>query len=394
MTDDLPRLVLSLIVVIASARILGAVAKRLRQPAVAGEIVAGVLVGPSLFGWVAPMPGIDLAGKFAVGLFLLVAGMEVDLSTIGRERRTALTVGLCGLAFPFALGFAVAWLAPGALEFDAVGDRSSGAIFFGIALSISALPVIARTLMDLGLYRTSFGMTVIAAAVIDDIVGWVLFALLVARFSGAAHGGLGPLATIPLVLALVVVMLTVVRRGAHWALPAMTVRIGAVGVALLAVLLAAAAGGMAHWTGVHAMFGAFLAGIALGDSAHMPARAKSILDRSVAWVFAPLFFGSIGLKVDFAKNFDVELCAVVLVLACAAKLLGCSIGARWSGMPARRAWAFGFAMNSRGAMEIVLGALAFDAGLIGARMLVALVVMALITSLMAGPAITRLLRTE
>ncbi len=393
MTADLPRLAISLVAVIVAARVLGAVAKRLGQPAVAGEILAGVLLGPSVFGWVSAMPSIDLAGKFAAGLFLFVAGMEVDLSAVRRERRTALTVGISGLAFPFALGFAVAWLAPGALEFGASAGRANGAIFFGIALSISALPVIARTLMNLGLYRTSFGMTVIAAAVIDDLVGWVLFALVVSRVASDVHEGPGPYWTLPLVLALAALMLTVVRRGADRALPGATLRVGAGGVAALAALLALATGLCAHWIGVHAMFGAFLAGIALGDSANLPARARSILGGSVENVFAPLFFGSIGLKVDFVRNFDARLCIVVLALACAAKLLGCSIGARLAGMPPRRAWALGFAMNSRGAMEIVLGLLALDAGLIGPRMLVALVVMAIVTSLMAGPAIKRLLGT-
>jgi len=393
-TADIPRTALCLATVVVAARLLGAAATRLRQPAVAGEIVAGVLLGPSILGWVAPMPGTDLAGKIAAGLFLFVAGMEIDLSTVARERRTALAVGLCGLVFPFALGFAAGWFAPGALEIGAAGDRASGATFFGIALSISALPVIARTLMNLGLYRTPFGMTVIAAAVIDDVVGWVLFALLVARLAGADHAGPGPYWTIPLVPVLAVVMLTVVRRGADRALPGLTRGVGAAGVAGLAVLFALAGGLSAHWIGVHAMFGAFLAGIALGDSEHLPARARSILGGAVEWVFAPLFFGGIGLVVDFARDFDAALCAVVLVLACAAKLLGCSIGARIAGMPARRAWALGFAMNSRGAMGIVLGLLAFDAGLIGARMLVALVLMALVTSLAAGPAITRLLRPD
>jgi Kef-type K+ transport system membrane component KefB len=388
------RIALGLAAVVLVARLLGALARRLKQPAVAGEILAGVLLGPSLTGLVATSSAADVAARIAVGVFLLAAGMEVDLSTVRRERRTSLFVGVSGLAVPFALGFATAWFAPDLLAVGGRGDRVSGAIFFGIALSISALPVIARTLMDLGLFRTSFGMTVIAAAVLDDVVGWVLFALLVARFGGAEGNGPGPAWTLPLVLILAVVMLTVVRRGIDGALPRAAPRLGTGGVVAAALLLAGAAGLAAHWAGVHAMFGAFLAGIALGDSKHLPEKPRVVLTRSVDGFFAPLFFGSIGLKVDVAHAFDPALCALVLGLACAAKLVGCSTGARLAGMAPRRAWALGFALNSRGAMEIVLGVLALDAGLIGAPMLVALVLMALVTSVVSGPAIRHLLRGE
>jgi Kef-type K+ transport system membrane component KefB len=389
-TSDALRLAATIGLVVVVARLLGGLARRLKQPAVAGEIVAGVLLGPTLLGWAAPSPTLEALGRVAAGLFLLAAGMEVDLSTLRRERRTAAYVGLAGLALPCSLGFAVAWAAPETFGFHA-SDRADGALFFGIALSISALPVIARTLMNLGLYRTDFGVAVIAAAVLDDVVGWSLFALLVARLPAEAVRGLGPAWTLPLVAALVVVMLTVVRHGADRALPRIAPRVGAVGVVALSSVLAFAVGAVAHWSGVHAMFGAFLVGIALGDSAHLPARSRSLLGGAVDGFVAPLFFGAIGLKVDFARHFDGALCALVLGIACAAKVLGCALGARVAGMPPRRAWAFGFAMNSRGAMEIMLAMLALEAGLIGPPMLVALVLMAVVTSLMAGPVVRALL---
>jgi Kef-type K+ transport system membrane component KefB len=383
-------LLAALAAVLLVARGLGLIATRLGQPAVAGEILAGVLLGPTVLALVPPTPSIDLVGRISVSLFLLGAGMEVDLSTLRRELRTALAVGVGGILFPFALGFAVASLAPAALALE-TGDSTGGAIFFGIAMSISALPVIVRTLMNLGLYRTDFGMAVVAAAVLDDLVGWMLFALLLARLGTPVHAGWGPAGTVLSEAVLAVAMLTVVRRGADRALPSIAPRVGGVGVLFLAVALALAAGAWARWSGGQAMFGAFLAGIALGDSEHVPQRTRSMLSGCVENVFGPLFFGMIGLKVDFALHFDGRLCLLVISLACVAKLLGCSVGARLAGMPARRAWAFGFAMNSRGAMEIVLGVLALDAGIIGPRLLVALVVMALVTSLAAGPAIRRLL---
>jgi Kef-type K+ transport system membrane component KefB len=387
---DVLGLLAALAAVLLSARILGAIARRLGQPSIIGEILAGVLLGPTVLGFAASTPWTDSVGTLAASLFLLAAGMEVDLPVLRKEVRTALAVGVTGILIPFGLGFAAATAAPVALALEP-GDPTGGAIFFGIALSISALPVIVRTLMDLGLYRTGFGMAVVGAAVLDDLVGWLLFALLVSRFDSHAHAPWGPAGTALSIVLFSVFMLTVVRWGADRAIPRVVTRMGAGGVVLLAVVMALASGAWLRWSGGEAIFGAFLTGIALGSSEHVPARSRALISGSVERVFSPLFFGMIGLRVDFARHFDGELCLLVIAIACTAKVLGCSLGARLAGMPARRAWAFGFAMNSRGAMEIVLGVLALEAGIIGPRLLVALVVMAIVTSLVAGPAITRLL---
>jgi Kef-type K+ transport system membrane component KefB len=386
------RLVGTILAVVVAARLLGLLAVRLRQPSIVGEILAGVLLGPTLLDWARPSQALGLLVQLSAGFFLFSAGMEVDLSAVRRRTRSALFVGASGILFPFALGFGTAWAAPDVFASGGSTDRVGGAVFFGIALSISALPVIIRTLMNLGLYRTDFGMTVVAAAVIDDLAGWTLFGFLVARFSTAPLHGLGPEWTIAAAPLLALLMLTVVRRGADRALPHLSPRVGARGVAALGVLLALGAGAAAHFAGVHAMFGAFLAGVALGDSQHLPERTRATVTGVVERFFAPLFFGCIALKADFARDFDPALCGLVLLLACLTKILGCALGARLAGEPVRSSWALGFAMNSRGAMEIVLGALALDAGLIGRPMFVALVLMALATSLSSGPVIARLLR--
>ena len=396
MTYEVLRFVAAMGAILVAARVLGALAKRVGQPAISGEILAGVLLGPTALGLVAPTPALDVAGKIAVVLFLLAAGMEVDLSTLRREQRTAFLVGVSGIVFPFALGFGVAWFAPDALSLDTTGDPMRGAMFLGIALSISALPVIVRTLQNIGLYRTPFGTSVVAAALLDDMVGWMLFGLLLAPLGvgaqGSAHGGPGPLWTIVAEVALAILLLSVFRRAVDRALSRAAPRVGGIGVAVMAAAATLAICATGRWTGVNAMFAAFVTGIAIGDSAHVPDRSRAIVaGGGERWV-APLFFGAIGLRVDFATHFDAELCAVVLALACAAKLLGCFLGARCAGLPSRTAWAFGFAMNSRGAMEIVLGAAALEAGIVGPRMFVALVVMAIVTSVVAGPAITRLMR--
>jgi mannitol/fructose-specific phosphotransferase system IIA component (Ntr-type) len=147
-----------------------------------------------------------------------------------------------------------------------------------------------------------------------------------------------------------------------------------------------------EYIGIHAIFGSFIVGVAVGASHHLHERTRVMLEQFVSFIFAPVFFASIGLRVNFATHFDLGLVILLLVLACIGKLLGAVTGARWGGMERREAWAVGYAMNARGAMEIILGLLALEAGVIGQRLFVALVVMAIVTSAMSGPLMRWVLR--
>lgn len=360
--DETLRLLLALGVLLGSARVLGELARRVRQPAVLGEVLAGVLLGPTLLGrvapdaraWLFPAEGaaavvLDGLATLALVLFLLVAGMEVDLSAAIRQRRVTLVAGTCGMVLPFLLGWSLAALAP-----DLLGGRQSRepqlfALFFGAALSISALPVIARTLMDLHLYRSDFGMAVVAAAMLNDLVAWMVFAVLVGQIDGTAAQRLPLAAGIALTLAFAVLALTVVRRAFDRALPWILARAtwpaSVVGTAVTLALLGAA---LTELAGVHAVFGAFLVGVALGDSRHLREHDRATIGGFVGSVFAPLFFATIGLDLDVAAHLDAGACLAVLAIACGGKLLGCGLGARLAGMRAREASAFGFAMNVRG----------------------------------------------
>lgn len=157
------------------------------------------------------------------------------------------------------------------------------------------------------------------------------------------------------------------------------------GVLSFALTLALLSAALTEWIGIHAIFGSFIVGVAIGDSSHMREHTRVVIDQFVSFIFAPLFFASIGLKVNFVSHFDLVLVLTVLLIACACKLVGGVLGAKWGGMPKRDAWAVGFAMNARGAMEIVLGLLALEAGIIHQRLFVALVIMAIVTSMMSGP---------
>ncbi|MCC7012274.1 MAG: cation:proton antiporter [Planctomycetes bacterium] len=403
--DEILRLFLALGVVLGAARVASELARRVGQPAVLGEIVAGLVLGSTVLGRVAPgvheylFPsrgavaiGFHALTTVAIALFLFVAGLEIDLKTIARQSKAASTVGALGLAVPFVIGYATAYFAPSLVAVEDGLDRQIFALFFATALSVSALPVIAKTLMDLHLYRSDFGMVVMAAAIGNDLVGWIVFGVLLSQLQNPDAQGTAAGITVMMTIAFALGVLTLGRRALHSMLPWLQAHMswpaGVLGFALTVTLIA---GAVTEFIGIHAIFGAFLVGVALGDSSHLRERERDGIEEFVGSVFAPLFFGSICLHTDFVGAFDPLLCLVILVIACVGKVLGCGIGARWGGMSWREAWAVGFAMNARGAMEIVLGLLALQYGIVGEPMFVALVIMALVTSVFAGPVVQRLL---
>ncbi len=405
--DQIVRLLLAVAALLATGRILGELVRKFGQPSVLGEMLAGIVLGPTVLGAFAPeameflfpMKGnvpvaLDALTTVAISLFLLVAGMEVDLSMMFRQGRVAVCVGLGSMLVPFALGFGVFYAGPAMAGID--NERALVfAMFMATALSISALPVIAKTLLDLGMYRSDIGMLIVAVAIFNDLVGWIVFALVLSMMPGQQVHRFEVGETVLLTLGFALVMLTLGRWLIHKSLPFLQAHLswpgGVLGFALSITLVGAA---FTEWIGVHAIFGAFLVGVALGDSQHLRERTRTTIDQFVSFVFAPLFFASIGLRVNFVADFDWQLVLVVFALACAGKILGSGISAKLMGMPARQSWAVGFGLNARGAMEIILGLLALNAGLIDNRMFVALVVMALGTSMLAGPAMQWLLQLK
>jgi len=404
-SDQIVVIFLSLGVLLAVARLLGELFRAFNQPSVVGELLAGILLGPTVLGRFAPIAmdtlfpvnsdvAVVMEGvtKIGIALFLLLAGMEVDLSTIFRLGRAALGVSAGGIIVPFAVGLVTAWLVPGLLDRPPGVDALVFNLFFATALSISALPVIAKTLMDLRLFRTDMGMVVISAAVFDDLTGWIIFAVILGLMGHGGEHAFSIPVTVALVLGFAVFMLTLGRWLIHRAIGFVQAHASWPGGILgFAIALAMFGAAFTQWIGVHAIFGAFFVGVAFGDSSHLRQHTRTILEQFVSFVFAPLFFASIGLRTDFVQNFDIRLCTIVLLIACLGKLLGCTLGARLGGMSQRESLAVAFGMNARGAMGTILGLLALQAGVINEKMFVALVVMALATSMMSGPAMQRIL---
>jgi Kef-type K+ transport system membrane component KefB/mannitol/fructose-specific phosphotransferase system IIA component (Ntr-type) len=399
---------LALAALLASAKFAGELVKKFNQPSVLGEIIAGILLGPTvlghfrpaLYGLLFPHTGpvalvLDGVTAISVVFFLLTAGIEIDLASIFRQGKSALLVSSFGMVIPFALGFLSAAAFPQFLGADQGANRLVFALFIGTALSISALPVVARILMDLNLLRTDMGTVVMSSAMFDDLAGWILFGLVLGMMNPQANAGHGIRHTIILVLSFAVLMLTVGRWLIHKILPfiqAHSTWPGGVLGFIFSITLASAA--FAEYAGIHAVFGAFITGAAVGESPHLRERTSEHIHQIVTNVFAPLFFASIGLHTDFVANFHLEVTAVILAVACLGKVLGAGWGARLGGMDMRTSVGVGLAMNARGAMEMILGILALQSGLIHEPMFVAIVVMALVTSLISAPAIRLIIRGQ
>jgi Kef-type K+ transport system membrane component KefB/mannitol/fructose-specific phosphotransferase system IIA component len=395
---------LSLAVLLGTARVLGELARAVGLPLIIGEIVAGIVLGPTALGRFAPGVREWLFGdptsqkmigaytSVAVVLLLVVAGLEVDLDVVKRRGRSALLTSLLGILLPLGGGILLGYLLP---DSDLVqpDHRSLFAVFIGVALSISALPVIAKTLLDLGLFKTEVGLLVMAAAMINDLVGWLAFSVLVSPMQGGDVQLRGVAIAVGCTIAFVAVCLVLGRVAVDRLFARIEGEPGHAPGRLLSVVILLALFGAAatQAIGIHAVFGGFVVGVMVGDSQKLRTRTRVVIEDFVMNIFAPVFFASLGLRVDFVRAFDLRLCVLVFVIATLAKVIGCTAGARVGGLAWKPSAAVGFGLNARGAMEIILALLALDAGLIKEQVFVALVVMALGTSLLSGPIMKRLL---
>jgi Kef-type K+ transport system membrane component KefB/mannitol/fructose-specific phosphotransferase system IIA component (Ntr-type) len=402
--NDIVVLFLGIALMLGTGRVLGELFRRVRLPAVVGEILAGICIGPSLLGRIAPdffqwifpagtrgSTAMEAIVYMGVVFLLLVAGLEVDLSTVLKQGRSVFAMSAFNIALPFALGFGLALFAPGLFG---RGDDIVLALFIGVALSITALPIIAKILLDMRLFHTDFGMLVLASAMINDLFGWIVFSVIVQLASTGAFDVGSVAKTALLSIAVAVTILTAVRALINQALPWIerhTEWPG--GVIAFVVSIGLVCSAVTEAIGIHAIFGAFLAGIAIGDSPHLREHTKDIINQFINNIFAPLFFVSIGLRVDFLSNFDPVLTLILIALAFGGKFAGSLIGGRLAGVPLRDSLLTGSAMSALGAMGIIIGIMALRFGIIPESTYVSIVIMALATSMLSGPLIRFFLKS-
>jgi Kef-type K+ transport system membrane component KefB len=399
--NDLVVILLAISTMLIFSRIASELGRRIGLPSVMGELIVGVVLGPTVFGAIAPgmydaifpfagnahvSVALDTIFSLSVILLLFVAGLELRFSLFLRHGRTVIFTGIGSMILPFASGFAIAWFFP--QWFSVTAGESTYplfALFLGTAMAISALPVIARILLDMKLLKTEIGAVIIASAVLNDVVGWIVFSFILSLV-GQKNGGGSALYSLVAIAAFATFMLVLGRFLLNRILPWIQTRLswpsGVIAFSLSLCLLCAA---FTEFIRIHAILGAFIAGLAIGDSVYFREKAREIMHQFVTSFFAPLFFVSIGLKVDFIEHFDLTVVALILLIAFVGKVAGAGIGARLGGMSSRKSLAVGFGLNARGAMEMILGTLAYDAGLINQTVFVAIIVMALVTSITSAP---------
>ncbi|MGH3670226.1 MAG: cation:proton antiporter [Pseudonocardiaceae bacterium] len=393
--------VLDIAIVIAAARLMGAVFRRIGQPAVLGEITAGVLLGPTLLGAfpgdldhllfpIDARPFLAVIAQLGLIMFMFIVGLEIDLSLVRGRERIASIVSLSSVALPFGLGLALATvLYP---RHDTVNGRPieflALALFLGVAMSITAFPVLARILSERGMHRTPIGVLSLACAAVDDVIAWSLLAIVVAVTTGGS-----PDRVILLILgtaAFAAFMFLVLRR----LLARLVIRYerargltpDLLAVVLVGALLSAYA---TEAIGVHTIFGAFLFGVV------MPRRGAAALIRDilaqvehlVVLLLLPVFFVVAGLQVDLTGlGLDgLWQLGLILLVAVTGKFLGAYGAARAQRVPRRQAGALGLLINTRGLTELVILTVGLQLGVLDSQLYTMLVVMALVTTAMAGP---------
>jgi Kef-type K+ transport system membrane component KefB/nucleotide-binding universal stress UspA family protein len=385
-----------------AARALGEVAQRLGQPSVVGEIFAGILLGPSLLSglfpglWIVPhnevqghlLETVSLIGAM---FLLLITGLETDLQLIRRHARTALGVSFGGIAVTFASGFLLGQWLPDTLLADP-SERLVFSLFVATAMSISAIPVIAKVLMDLHLMRRDVGQTIIASGMSDDTVGWILLSIVAGLATGGAVTADSVLRSVGSVLAFLLVSFTAGRWVVKRALDFVQDEVRSPDrLVTLVVAFTFAWGALTQALGLEAVLGAFVMGILFGQMPRLPESVHHKLITVSLAVFTPVFFAVAGLKVNVRSLLEPRLlfaAGVVVFVATAGKVVGTYLGARFIGR--RDHWtslSFGAGLNARGAMEIIIATIGLQLGILSPDMFSIIVVMAMVTSLMAPPAL-------
>jgi Kef-type K+ transport system membrane component KefB/nucleotide-binding universal stress UspA family protein len=391
------------------ARVLGQAMRRIGQPAVVGELAAGLVLGPSLLGavapgvtdWLFPADDVQSAMLFTVSwigaVFLLVStGFETDLALIKRLGRGAALVAAGSLLVPLTLGAVLGAALPPVFS-EGSDSKLIFVLFIATALSISSLPVIAKILGEMGLMRRNFGQMTLAAGMANDVVGWILLGV-IAGLAQAGEIAFGPLAVTLLgMTAFILGSLTLGQRAVDALLRQFRRRqAGPAGTFTAVVVVALVAGAITQFLGVEAVIGAFVAGIVLGRSKYKQPEVEEQLEVVTSGVVAPIFFATSGLRVDLGLLGDPEVLfwgAVVILVASVSKFTGAWLGAKAARLPNREGLALGVGLNARGAVEIVIATIGLSLGVLNQASYTVIVLMAIATSMMAGPMLRAVARS-
>jgi Kef-type K+ transport system membrane component KefB len=391
---------LELIVIVGVARLFGRLARAIGQPRVVGEVIAGLALGPSFFAALAPEAfeyvfksadslAVSIISQLGLILLMLQVGMEFEFGVLKERRnRTATTfVSIAGILAPFLLGISIGYLSASVL---APGITPLGYILFcGVALSITAMPVLARIMLEFDLTRTRVGTITISAAAVNDVVGWTLLAIVSAAVLGelSLAGTSVRIAALAAYIAFAFVVLRPALRRLLDRVSTPAEPLTGNGLALVLILTFASA--IATFQlGVFAIFGGFVLGILLHDRIAFVAAWRERVAPLVNTLFLPVFFTFTGLRTNIHGLDSVDLwlwCAGFIALAYLGKYGGCYVGARLAGVPKDEARTMAIMMNTRGLMELVVLNVGYDLGVIPQNVFTMLVLMAIVTTVTTAP---------
>ena len=401
--DTMLHVLLALAVVLVTARLAGVLFRYIHQPPVVGEVVGGILLGPSFLGAVWPdaqrlllpaesAPFLGVIAQLGVVLYMFIVGLHLDLRILRTSAQATLAISHASIVAPFVLGGALALALYNGLAGDGIAFTPF-ALFLGVSLSVTAFPVLARILSDKGLHKTELGMLALTCAAVDDVTAWCLLAFVVSvSQSTIAHGIL----TLVLTLAYIGFMFGVVRPVAARVVPRLehVERVDQTGLAVIVVALLVSALAT-ELIGIHAIFGAFLLGAVIPHESRVAHDITERLEDLVRVMFLPAFFAFTGMRTEIgliATWHDWMLCAGILVVAILGKFGGSFAAARLVGIGARDAAALGVLMNTRGLVELIVLNIGLDMQIISPRLFTMLVIMALVTTFMTTPILDVLMR--
>jgi Kef-type K+ transport system membrane component KefB len=390
-------LLMQIVLILAVAGLFSRLFRRIGQPPVMGEMIAGIVLGPSVLGFFFPqvmtfvfpassLETLRLLSQIGVVLFMFIVGMELNVRHVKEKGSTAVMISHASIIVPFVLGTGLALflynsLAPPGTSFTAF------ALFIGVAMSITAFPVLARILEDRGLTQTSLGSLALTCAAVDDVTAWCILALVIAivQASGIAVSLVTVVFTLLFAAAMIFVVRPQLRRmvtqatGSH----VHTRRLIA-GVLALVLICALTT----ETIGIHALFGAFIAGVVMPPSQDFRTFLRDKLDAFSAAALLPLFFAFTGLRTQVTLLNDWQswaLCGVIILVAIAGKLGGSMLMSRFTGMTWSQSFSIGALMNTRGLVELVVLNIGYDLGILSGRIFAMMVLMALVTTFMTGP---------
>ena len=394
-------LILQIALLMALGRGLGEIMQRIGQPSVMGELLAGIILGPSLFGWIWPEAQasifpktpeqkamIDGIAQVGILLLLLLTGMETDLKLVRKVGKAAIAISIAGILVPFACGFALGEFLPDAL-LPNPQERLVASLFMGTALSISSVKIVAVVVREMNFMRRNVGQIIVATAVIDDTIGWIIIAVI---FSLASHGTLDIASVAKAVLgtlAFLAISFTIGRRLVfqliRWAndnlvsaAPVITVILVLMGVMAL----------ITHLIGVHTVLGAFVAGILVGESPILTRQIDERLRGLISSFFMPVFFGLAGLSADLSVLRDpslLMLTGLLVVIASVGKFGGAFVGGTLGGLNARESLALASGMNARGSTEVIIATIGLSIGVLSQNLFTMIVTMAIVTTMAMPP---------